>query len=375
MNHFKFMNEMVMIFPKWYLISQFSVCLTATFIFWIIYKYPAPEAENRRPKREKGLLFISLAVFIWALSPAITLLFGISSELRIYFSTLNNVFLLLATAFFEYGPRKLRFFQLHERWVWLVICGGLIVASITSNLHDIYWQRIPDVFLSITTIAVLGWAICKSFYHRIFKEAAIIAGIIVLYMIYTQLQELNNLGSISHFLQPTEMELIVLLTSKSLLIMILLLVSLSWIHEQWVLQIKETSFEKLPENSVHIHIKGTKSLESKRRWEVIVTKGNIAEARTMTSKPHLLLVQFMYRKQENTRNKGLMNTIEDSFYHADLSKIHKMLELDVPTLFKNQRRNGFYSLRDNIEFTLDEKELAKDPDLFSMISLETSIPN
>ena len=70
------------------------------------------------------------------------------------------------------------------------------------------------------------------------------------------------------------------------------------------------------------------------------------------------------------KNGGMMNIVDDSFYHADLNKIHKLLDLDIPALFKNHRRNGFYLLRDNIKITLNEKTLIKDPDVFAVMKRE-----
>ncbi|MGI2169510.1 hypothetical protein ACROAE_04850 [Shewanella sp. MF05960] len=58
------------------------------------------------------------------------------------------------------------------------------------------------------------------------------------------------------------------------------------------------------------------------------------------------------------------------FFLSAMNKIHKMLGLTVPTLFKNFGRNGCYAIRNNISVTLNEQELVKDPDVLGLIKKE-----
>jgi hypothetical protein len=363
-------------YPHWYLISQLCVCGMASLIFWITYKYPTPDIEpHDAPRREKGLLFIALASLTWAIWPALALMFDDVNVMRLYTSTLNSVFLLLTAAFFEYGPRRLRLFQLHERWVWMVICGGLVVASVTSNIDNRYWKYIPEVILSVLTLSILGWVICVTFYQRISKQAALIAGTIILYALFAQMLEVTHLFTDAQWQPPSETRLIISLTSKILLLMVLLLVAISWLQEQWLAQVKENSLSKLPENLINIHITGRRDPDNQRRWLVSVQQHSSTEnepvMHSLTSVPHLLFIQFALRKQLNDKvDGGMMNTVEDSFYHADLNKIHKMLGLNVPTVFKNFGRNGCYAIRNNISVTLNEQELAKDADVLGLMKKE-----
>lgn len=364
------------IYPSWYLISQLSVCGMASIIFFILYKHPTPHSSPmEKGESERGLLFVSLATFTWALWPAVALFWGISEELRIYFSILNNVFLLLVAAFFENGPRSLRFFQLHERWIWFVITGGLVVASFTSNIDNLYWKNIPDVLLSTITLVVLGWAICLSLYHRIMKEAAILAALIVVYVFYAQLLEINSLFNTAAGTVPSESRLIILLTSKTLLIMMLLLVAITWLHEKWALQVKENSLVLKPERPIAIKITGKRDPENNRRF-LVKTAANengktVESVKSITHKPHQLLLQFALRKRyKQLSNEGMMNTISDCFYHSDLNKIHAFLGLDVPTLFKNCGRNGSYIVRDTVHIEVDEEMVSHDPDLKAVLVLE-----
>ncbi|GAA0780267.1 hypothetical protein GCM10009193_16070 [Shewanella aestuarii] len=320
-------------------------------------------------------MFVALASLTWAIWPALALMFDDVNVMRIYTSTLNSVFLLLAAAFFEYGPRRLRLFQLHERWVWMVICGGLVVASVTSNIDNRYWKYIPDVILSSLTLTILGWAICVTFYQRISKQAALIAGTITLYALFAQMLEITHLFTNAQWQPPSEARLIISLTSKILLLMVLLLVAISWLQEQWLAQVTENSLSQLPKNQIDIHITGRRDPDNQRRWLVSVQQHSSTKdepvMRSLTSVPHLLLIQFSLRKQLNAQvDGGMMNTVEDSFYHADLNKIHKMLGLNVPTIFKNFGRNGCYAIRNNINVTLNEQELAKDPDVLGLMKKE-----
>lgn len=192
--------------------------------------------EEESPQRvDKGLLYLSLALFIWVgsgwwgicqeiLSPTIHLL-GIH-----LLSTFNNLCILLALFYFSHAPS---FIYKNQQNISKIIALIIVVLLLTLGLSlgiqpshpHLHIVAIPDVLLSAFLSYLLLYSLYKTFMDRGLKVVAFIAVLSVLLMFMSQLPEvflqLNN-GFTNNLIK---------IIAKSSLIAIFLVLATSWVIE------------------------------------------------------------------------------------------------------------------------------------------------
>lgn len=161
--------------------------------------------ENEDEKRiDKGLLFLSLALFVWASSgcwmffyqgTSFSATIGYTVGLNL-FSVLNNVFLLLAISYFYYAPK---FIYRNKKnvliliFVTIIVSGSTVLLSNFDNVQStIKMSALPDLILSVFISILLMISLYQTFVKRGLVIIAFISIIVICLMFVSQLPEMFN---------------------------------------------------------------------------------------------------------------------------------------------------------------------------------------
>ena len=196
--------------------------------------------EGAKEKRvDKGLLFLSLAMFTWVLSglwglAAFELDFintGVAEVVKRLFSIVNNLFLLLSLFYFYYAPP---FIYNNEKSVKIIVGIIFTVSLLTLLLNNFGIQsedtainiaNIPDMLLSAFLSGLLMISFYKTFVHRGLKIVAIISVVVIALMMISQFQEVfPNIWNRSELVNN-----LIKIVSKTSLIAICLVLATTWV--------------------------------------------------------------------------------------------------------------------------------------------------
>ncbi len=230
---------------QFYLISEFLISLTGGFLLLAIWfainkQFKQKLASEISVKRfDKGLLYLSLSVFVWAFSAGITVLnihlhlnewfIKISQNL---FSILNSFFLILALYYLDNAPKylynnKKSTIRILLFFVFLTLLSFALAIFFgdTIKTKGIRLNAIPDLLLS----AILSWFLIVSLYrtfsNREMHNIAVISVLSVLLLFASQLPFVFEIKGFSF-----QNDLIKLI-SKSTLIGVFLVLGTSWVIE------------------------------------------------------------------------------------------------------------------------------------------------
>ncbi|GJM31420.1 MAG: hypothetical protein DHS20C18_04210 [Saprospiraceae bacterium] len=214
---------------------------------------PILEEGTKEKRVDKGLLFLSLAMFTWVLAGIWGLVgyyygFANTAPANIgerMFSIVNNLFLLLSLFYFYYAPP---FIYNNEKNVGVII--GIIVGVSLVTLGLNHWfgpqtdtdniniSNIPDLILSGFLSALLMISFYKTFMHRQLKTVAIISVVVIGLMFVSQLPEVFK-DSMTVFTNN-----LIKIVSKTSLIAICLVLATTWV-------IRLASMPKPNEMTIH----------------------------------------------------------------------------------------------------------------------------
>ena len=195
------------------------------------------EQDNQK-RIDKGLAFVSAAIFVWVLSglysyftlgTSVTENQNLAHAIGTFFSTLNNIFLLLALYYFDESPSFIYKNDKNQRF--LII--GVITLSILSVIGFQFWENslvygmqtsnLPDLVLS----GFLSYLLITTFYNTFSNRGLHIVSWLslatVLLMFYSQLPEVFVNMSL-----PFESNMLKLI-AKSSLISVFLVLATSWV--------------------------------------------------------------------------------------------------------------------------------------------------
>ena len=195
------------------------------------------EEDSSQKRVDKGLLYLSLAMFVWVISGC----WGYAShqfsfsESTLYqvgvnlLSIINNLFLLLALFYFYYAPK---FIYNNKRNV-LIILVLIVITSIatfgisyslgaTTISEGIKITGIPDLILSGFLCYLLGVSFYRTFAHKGLSIIAIISTFVILLMFVSQLS-----GVFVNFGNDFSNNLIKII-AKTSLISIFLVLATTW---------------------------------------------------------------------------------------------------------------------------------------------------
>jgi len=196
------------------------------------------EDDDNQKRVDKGLLFLSLAMFVWVLSGVWTYM-GLSGDIasptirqlvRSLFSIFNNLFFLLALFYFYYAPAFLYKNEKNVQRIIFLILGISVLSFIlfqkfgeNPNSAGIRISFLPDLILSAFLSGLLLVSFYQTFLQRGFKLIAGISVLVILAMFASQLPEVfaaldNDFGN--NLLR---------IVSKTSLIAIFLVLATSWV--------------------------------------------------------------------------------------------------------------------------------------------------
>ena len=162
------------------------------------------EEDDSQKRVDKGLLYLSLAMFVWVLSGC--WIFGGTifnfTETQGYqlavnlFSIVNNMFLLLALFYFYYAPG---FIYHNKKNIKKIIIAIVLTSLITfvlpfilgeANVYrNIRISGIPDLLLSAFLCYLLGISFYRTFVYRGLKIIAFISVLVILLIFVSQISE------------------------------------------------------------------------------------------------------------------------------------------------------------------------------------------
>lgn len=196
------------------------------------------EDDDNQKRVDKGLVFLSLAMFTWVFSGIWSYL-GVSGELasptvrqlvRSLFSILNNLFFLLALFYFYYAPSFLYKNEKNVQRIIYLILGISVLSFLlfqkfgeTANNAGIIISFLPDLLLSAFLSALLAVSFYRTFLQRGFKLIAGISVVVIVAIFASQLPE------VFAYLDNTFVNNLVRIVSKTSLIAIFLVLATSWV--------------------------------------------------------------------------------------------------------------------------------------------------
>ena len=195
------------------------------------------EEDSSQIRVDKGLLYLSLAMFVWVISgcwgyASHQFSFSESTFYQVgvnFFSIINNLFLLLALFYFYYAPK---FIYNNKRNVSIILVLIVITAIATFGIsyslgattisEGIKITGIPDLILSGFLCYLLGVSFYRTFAHRGLSIIAVISTFVILLMFTSQLS-----GVFVNFGNDFSNNLIKII-AKTSLISIFLVLATTW---------------------------------------------------------------------------------------------------------------------------------------------------
>lgn len=196
------------------------------------------EEDDSQKRIDKGLLYLSLALFVWVfsgtwiymahlLSFETTIVFDVGYS---FFSALNTLALLLALFYFDFAPR----FLYKNKKNTIVLMSLVVTVSIVTFIliqkfkdhpvmNGIRLSGIPDLILSCFLMYLLIVSFYKTFMNRGLKLVAIISVLAFLLMLVSQMPDvfivMNN-DLYGHLIK---------IIAKTTFISIFLVLATSWV--------------------------------------------------------------------------------------------------------------------------------------------------
>ncbi|MDY8134283.1 hypothetical protein [Aquimarina sp. 2201CG5-10] len=196
------------------------------------------EEDDSQKRIDKGLLYLSLALFIWVFSGTwiyLGNLFGYTNTIIYdagysFFSVFNTLALLLALFYFDFAPQ---FLYKNKKNTLILFVIAIIVSVVTFILiqhnrdnpiiNGVRISGIPDLIFSCFLTYLLIISFYKTFMNRDLKLVAVISVVTFLFMLLSQVPDVFvTLG------EPLYTHLIKIV-AKTTFISIFLVLATSWV--------------------------------------------------------------------------------------------------------------------------------------------------
>lgn len=219
-------------------ISLIGALLLLAIYYNISTRYRKILEEDGNQKRvDKGLLFLSLAMFVWVIagvwryvgayySFTDTFIFAVGVNIL---SIVNNMFLLLALFYFYYAPVFIygnkKNIKIIVSIIVLVTLSTLVIFQFTDDTiyKGINLNSLPDLLLSGFLSALLGVSLYRTFDHRGLRLVAVLSVLVVGLIFYSQLPDVF-LGMDNGFVNQ-----LIKIIAKTSLISIFLVLATTWV--------------------------------------------------------------------------------------------------------------------------------------------------
>ena len=357
--------------PEWYAICQAALCLGAAWAILSMYVRGTPhrrdEPEPGPSARDPGLLWLGLGVGVWGLV-GVTLLWplpaGAELVLRPLLSSANSACLLISASHLDYGPELLRRAQDWRHWRRAAIAGSLLTAALTLALAGAFGisarlAQLPDLLLSLLTLALYGFGLSRSFLRRGFPSLSVLAAVAVGAQLLAQLPELS--GPVDAIGLTAERRWALNLSSKALTVVAFLALAMSWVHELARRPLRE---------AVRLTFTGQARARGARRRYVVIANGAELELRET---PHRDLLALALRRLQGTADGGWVS-LPDLVGRLDDSRIRRLREDLRPAGLDGAVEANFqkaYRLAlEPSQLSLDRAALGADPELARLLGGE-----
>jgi len=198
------------------------------------------QEDDSQKRVDKGLLYLSLAIFVWVLSGCWAYLANLLSftETGYYkvgnnlFSILNDLFLLLALFYSDYAPK---FIYKNEKnivkIIYVVIAMGVLTLLLPPLLgdkneaHGLRISALPDLILSGFLAFLLIVSFYRTFIHRGLKVVAVISTIVIILIL------ISILPDVFYNLDDGFTKNLIKIIAKTSFIAITLVMATSWVIE------------------------------------------------------------------------------------------------------------------------------------------------
>lgn len=237
---------------KFYILAHIFISFTGSLLLLAIWyninkRFKSILQENDSKKRiDKGLLYLSLAIFIWVISGCWDYLCRSSSisdnlreslssynrEFTSIFSILNDLFLLLALFYSDYAPQ---FIYKNEKNVTKIIIVVIIMGGLTllplpfmenkREIGGLTLSALPDLLLSSFLAFLLIVSFYRTFLYRGLKVVAIVSVTVIVLIL------VSILPDVFHDLYSDFTKDLIKLTAQASFIAITLVMATSWVIE------------------------------------------------------------------------------------------------------------------------------------------------
>ncbi len=308
--------------PDWYSLSQTIICAVGAMALYSLWS----RTEEDPSRRDPCWLWLGHAVAIWSfVGLAIFSLgrLGFSvrdiNSVRTFSSILNSAFLLLAVAYFDYGPSKLKIMQAKPVWRYLVIGLGIIMAFLVVLTGETF----PDVGLSMFTLGLTAYGLFISFTRREFESLRWTSVVVVLLTLIAQIPEIDP------SLLPEDIRFLLLLTSKTGLLVLFLCLSTTSVVEK-----SESPYS----DNIMLEFIDERAADG---WIIHLTLSpNKTQVWKVKGVPLRNLLLFTKKRCEKD-GTGWLRLIDANLYASDLDRICKTWKIRRSFLFENDHHNGY----------------------------------
>lgn len=230
---------------EFYLVSEIFISLIGGVLLLAIWMAVQKQFKSQLmhevtiKRVDKGLLYLSLSLFVWSLSGVITF-FNLEYTLNNWlillsqnvFSIFNSLFLILTLFFLDHAPNylynnKKNVFRVIVSLVALSLVSFVLALTFndTVSTFGIRYSAIPDLLLSAILSWFLGTALFKTFKARQMIVVSYIALVSILLIFISQLPQVVHVESVLFYSD------LIKIVAKTGLISIFLVLGTSWVIE------------------------------------------------------------------------------------------------------------------------------------------------
>lgn len=230
---------------QFYLLSEIFISLIGALLLLAIWSAVQRYFKNQLAhevsvKRvDKGLIYLSLSLFVWCASATVTYFTASTSDSewmilinQNIFSILNSLFLILALFYLDHAPSYLYNNEKNAKKIIFLLIGLsvlsfalAIIFNDKTSTYGVRYSVIPDLLLSLLLSWFLAVSLFRTFAHRKMKLVSIISLVVILLIFVSQLPQAFHIESLSFYND------LIKIVAKTGLISIFLVLGTSWVIE------------------------------------------------------------------------------------------------------------------------------------------------
>ena len=230
---------------EFYLLSEIFISLIGALLLLAIWSAVQRYFKNQLSheisiKRvDKGLIYLSLSLFVWSSSAVLTFMSSASTDSewitlisQNIFSILNSLFLILALFYLDHSPSYLYNNQRNAKNIIFFLIGLSILSFVLAvifndktSTYGIRYSVIPDLLLSLLLSWLLAISLFRTFAHRKMTLVSIVSVIVILLLFISQLPQAFHIESLSFYND------LIKIVAKTGLVSIFLVLGTSWVIE------------------------------------------------------------------------------------------------------------------------------------------------